>query len=603
MIEFLDCLRVLLATLVFAAALAGLGRVFRGNGGTPAADLAVGLGVLGLGAMLLVRLGLGLGTAVWTLFLLGLIVFFLISRPLSRPGFARIVALLHFPIVALTAAIPLVAWDDFSHWLPNALFLLRWDAFPGPGLPPPESQHGTYPPGSALITYSTALIGRTLLGLDAIPETAAPIVTVLLFGALAACLGQAFAPRIRNLWSGAALALLCVFWANPGFIPRIVFTNYGDAPTAALLGIALIVSLYGIERRDVWSAVQASIILAAIVNVKQTGIVVALLGFGGISLIILRDAGPGRPKRLAVACLALFPAFLAWLLWRHHASAATGGFSVKPLAEWAWHLAPQTLSSMGKVAFSKAIYTSALVGAAIFALLSLKRGNRGLLASASIVLAFAGFGWAFALFMSYVGTSFSEVEITRAASFWRYMSQFAGPVGVVLALAVVEWRALWVWLDSLIAKLPLSISGRAGLVLPIAVLLLPVLAFNHLWPLPREPAPPLRRAALELRPIVQGPDPVLVVDPRGNAMTYVALSFGWRDTVPTRWFGDFFRVESFPADELRQRAQRTGARFIMITSTDGEVERAFDTGSLRPQQWRLLRLEGETWRMVAEGGW
>jgi hypothetical protein len=183
------------------------------------------------------------------------------------------------------------------------------------------------------------------------------------------------------------------------------------------------------------------------------------------------------------------------------------------------------------------------------------------------------------------------------------MSQFAGPVGVVLALAVVEWRALWVWLDSLIAKLPLSISGRAGLVLPIAVLLLPVLAFNHLWPLPREPAPPLRRAALELRPIVQGPDPVLVVDPRGNAMTYVALSFGWRDTVPTRWFGDFFRVESFPADELRQRAQRTGARFIMITSTDGEVERAFDTGSLRPQQWRLLRLEGETWRMVAEGGW
>jgi hypothetical protein len=550
--------------------------------------------------MLLVRLGFGLGTAVWTLLLLGLVVFTVNFGPLSKLGFGRKVALLHLPMVALTAAIPLVAWDDFTHWLPNALFLLRWDAFPGPGLPPPESAHGTYPPGSA---YSSALIGRTLLGMEALPETSAPIFTVLLFGSLAACLGDAAAKRIRNLWAAASLVLLCVFWANPGFIPRIVFTNYGDAPTAALLGIALIVSLYGLERRDVWSAVQVSFILAAIVNLKQTGIAVALIGFVGVGLVILRNAGPGWIKHIAIASLALVPSVLSWLLWRHHASSATGGFSVKPFAEWAWYLAPETLSSMGKVAYSKAAYTSVLVGAAIFALFSLKRRRHDMLASAAIVLAFAGFGWSFALFMSYMGTSFSEVEIVRAASFWRYMSQFAGPVGVVLALGVMEWRSLWVWLDGFIAKLPSPISGRVGLVPSMLVLFLPVLALNHLWPLPREPAPPLRRAALELRPIVQGPDPVMVVDPRGNGMTYVALAFGWRDTVPTRWVGDDFRVESFPAEELRRRAQRLGARFIMITSTDGEVERAFGTTSLRPQQWRLLRLEGENWQMVSEGGW
>ncbi len=603
MIEVLDCLRVLFATLILAAASAGLGRAIRGNGGTPAADLAAGLGVFGLGSMVLVRSGLGLGTAVWILLFLGLIFFILTSLLRPTAGFARNVALLHFPLVALTSAIPLVAWDDFSHWLPNALFLLRWDAFPGPGLPPPESAHGTYPPGSALITYSTALIGRTFLGLEAVPETAPPIMTVLLFGALAACLGKAFSVRIQNLWVGAALALLCVFWVNPGFIPRIVFTNYGDAPTAALLGIALIVALYGLERRDIWSAIQVGFILAAIVNLKQTGIIIALLGFTGFGLVILREPGPGRPMRLALASLALVPAFLAWVLWRHHASSATGGFSVKPFAEWAWHLAPQTLTSMGKVAFSKASYTAALVGAAVIAMFALKRGRRDLLASASIVLAFTGFGWAFVLFMTYMGTSFSELETIRAASFWRYMSQFAGPVGVVLALAIVEWHAPRVWLSSVIGKLPLAIAGRAGLFLPVLVLLMPALVFTHLWPLPREPAPPLRRAAIELRPIVEGTLPVLVIDPRGNGMTYVALAFGWRGIVPTRWVGDDFRVESFPAEELRQRALRMGARFIMLASTDSEVERAFGTAALRPRQWRLLQLEGDDWKKVAEGGW
>jgi hypothetical protein len=603
MIEAWDAIRVLVATLVFAAAVAGLGSVVRGKGGTPAGDLGAGLGVLGIATMLLARGGLGLGTSVWIMLGAGLCCFAFSAQTMMTARFGRSVAVLHLPMVALTAAIPLVAWDDFSHWLPNALFLLRWDAFPGPGLPPPESIHGTYPPGSALVTFSVSLIGRSFLGLGAVPETAAPIMTVLLFGALAACLGGVFERHIRSYWLGAVLALLCVFWANPGFIPRIVFTNYADAPTAALLGIALIVALYGLERRDIWSALQAGFILAAVVNLKQTGFVVAGLGFAGVILVILLDSQSAKVKRVSAATLALIPAFLVWVLWRHHASAATGGFSVKPLAEWVWHLAPQTLSSMGKVAISKAAYTAAILGAAAVAIVKLKRRNLDLLGAASLVVALGAFGWAFVLFLTYMGTSFNEVEIVRAASFWRYMSQFSGPVGVVLAIALVEWNWLRGWVIGFGARLPAVLSARAGLWSALLVLFLPLLTLNHLWPLPREPAPPLRRAALELAPIVRGNAPVVVIDPRGNGMSHVALAFGWRGVAPTIWFGDAYRVESFPTDEVLRRVERAGARFVMLVSTDREVERAFATPGLPSQHWRLLKLEDGAWKTAVEGAW
>lgn len=208
MVDPFDSLRVLLGTLLLAAALAGLGRLARPRGGAPFADIAAGLGLYGLASLVLVRLGLALSHAVAGILVAGLVSWLAGLRRGLPGGFGARVALLHLPLVALAAAIPLVGWDDFSHWLPNALFMLRWDAFPGPGLPPPESYHGTYPPGAALVTFGVSLVGRVLLGLEAIPETAAPVMTVILFGTLAAGLGDAMRERGVTPWAGAALALL-----------------------------------------------------------------------------------------------------------------------------------------------------------------------------------------------------------------------------------------------------------------------------------------------------------------------------------------------------------------------------------------------------------
>ncbi len=53
----------------------------------------------------------------------------------------------------LAAAMIPSQWDDLTHWLPNARYLLENDAFPDAELPKSQSTFPAYPYGVALITY------------------------------------------------------------------------------------------------------------------------------------------------------------------------------------------------------------------------------------------------------------------------------------------------------------------------------------------------------------------------------------------------------------------------------------------------------------------
>lgn len=601
MLHPLDNLLVLLGTLVLAAALSGLGRLARWRGGgAAAADLAAGMGLYGIGVLLLVRLGVPLTLATGALVVAGLGAWVVALR--DRFAALPRVFLLNLPLVAAAVLIPLTAWDDFSHWLPNARFLLAMDSLPGPGLPPPPSQHGTYPPGMALVTYTVARIAA-LIGLASLPETAAPAMTVLLFGSLAALLaprlqGQGLSgPRAAG-WGAAALALVATVWANPGFVPRLVFTNYGDAPTAVLLGVAAALALQAVERRDPWAVAQAALALAGVTNTKQTGIALAGIALAAAGLMILFERRTPRLRALGLVALAALPSLLVWALWRRHASFATGGFSVQPFAEWAWNLAPQTLGSMGRVAFSKAPFTIAMLAAATAGLLAAWRGRQTALTRACLLFGAMSFAWAATLFLCYVGTTFQELEIIRATSFWRYMTQLAGVLAVVLALALAALR------DSRLAERLAPWRARAALAAALLVVALPALAARHLLPRSSEPAPPLRRVAEVLAPQLGASPVVMVVDPRAQGMTQVALAYAWHGVARVPWLGGivYDRVSLAP-DEILRRVAEAGAGFVMLCSTDEAVQAAFATPPLAPRQWRLLRREGDGWASMAAGGW
>lgn len=557
----------LAATLLAAAALAGLGGAAQRWRGERWADPALGWGVLALALLLGSVLGLGLRWVAVPLLLGGLAVF---ARHWRTRWRALLPGLLALPLLAVAAAMPEVAWDDYSHWLPNAQYLLAQDSFPALGLPAPSSHHAGYPPGVALLTLLASLPLRAL-GAAPIAETAGAVFTLLLL----ACLGAGIS---RARW-GFPLALLGLYWLNPGFVPRIVFTNYGEMPSAVLLATAALLLARG-------ALPQAALALVALVLVKQTGLVLALLLLLGAGLLAITERR--RDWRLALVAV---PMLLAWALWQPHAQAAGGVFGFKPLAEWAWALAPRTLAAIGRVMVQKLAFTLALLAALGWAVRGARGEARRLAVLAAPVLA----GWPSFLFVTYMGGSFAESEVAQAASFWRYGTQLDALIMAVLLLALLALPRL----PAAVALVAARWWARPALL--ALLLVLPLAAQPYLWPNRREQAPPLRAALAVLAPQVPPGAVLAVVDPRGTGyawlVTHYVLAERARVTAPARTFG----VAPLDAATLRARLAEDGADQVLLLSSDAGAEAALATPPLPPGGWRLLRRAGEAWAVVSEG--
>jgi hypothetical protein len=597
-------LAVLLATLLAAAAMAGLGAVALRWRGERWADLGVGWGVLGLVLVLTSAVGLPVGPVLVPLLLAGLVAFGWRFRP---SGQVWLLGLLAAPLLGLAAAMPITAWDDYAHWLANARFLLEQDSFPRVGLPQPASWHAGYPYGVALVTYAVSLPLRAL-GIAPMAETAASTFALLLLATMAAGVVGA-AGRWASGWAVALVALL-VFWLNPGFVPRIVFTNYGEAPTAALLGLAALLLL----RAEAGARWQAALVLAAVVNVKQTGLVLALLLLGGAVLLAVversrdrdversrdRDVEHGRDRdrdwgrRVAGLALLAVPMLLMWWLWQPHAAAAGGVFGFKPLGEWSWHLAGQTLASIGTVMLRKIFFTLLLLAMLGLAGLALWRGRKDPAARLALLAAPLLAGWPCFLFLTYMGGSFAPDEVMRAASFWRYGTQLGGVMMVgaallLLAQPVPRWLRPWV-------------ERRWALPAGCAVLLLlPVAGFGLLWPNKREPAPPLRRTLAALGPSIPAGGVLAVVDPAGNGFGSVVTDFALlgrtRVVLPARGFGSVTLDEA----TLRTRLAEDQAGQVLLLSADPASLTVLGVATLPAGEWRLLRRDGAGWAVQAAG--
>ena len=70
------------------------------------------------------------------------------------------VLVLASPLLLAVAAMKISQWDEFTQWLPNAKYILSYDAFPRTGLPESPSVFPSYPYALPLIVYlSSKLTG------------------------------------------------------------------------------------------------------------------------------------------------------------------------------------------------------------------------------------------------------------------------------------------------------------------------------------------------------------------------------------------------------------------------------------------------------------
>ncbi len=376
-------------------------------------------------------------------------------------------ALLSLPLwLVLMPALPSQI-DTWLNLLPNLAYLTDHAALPADGGPPSWSFLPAAPYNTQFVGFAVSLLARGLAA------NALSLFNALLLCAAGLHLARVAAPAPRApAWWACAAGLLLAVPLNPGFVPRVFFASYGEAPLAVTLmfATALGADLFAAARARVpigTTALSLALVLAAMVEIKQSALGL-LLPFSA-TLLVLGLVAPGLDRRrwAATVGLASAPAIGLYLLWRWYVLGhfAVGELKMLPLGEWHLALLPQIVAGIGLAIFQKATYfiaIGALLAAAVI------EARRRPWQRAAIVLALgaglvAGFN-AFLLF-TYVA-HFPAVWAINAHSYFRYMSQLS----LVAMLGLATWlrpaAAAWC------ARRPAPVRRRAAAgVIAVAVLL------------------------------------------------------------------------------------------------------------------------------------
>lgn len=432
------------------------------------------------------------------------------------------------PLLVLAAAMRISQWDEFSQWLPNAAYLLRFDSFPRTGLPASPSVFAAYPYGLPLIVFGASrLAGR-------IVEAAGGLVNVLLLLALA----PAYLSVVRRGldagedwargWRAAALGLLGVTVLSGTFVQKLVFTHYADVSTAAVLAMAgylmwrLLNRLAGDEEGGAGAvAWQAGLVFAAFLFLKQTNPVLMALLLGGAGVVVLRD--PDIRIGAFARCLPalLLPGAAVYLAWRYHVQhhIPASEFHLLAREDWMLDQAFTILARMAEIASKKAAYFIVMAAVSALAVRSLFR-YQGRLSRLVVMVGAVFVGYTVFLWVMYM-IAFGSYEGPRAASFWRYNTQL-GLLGALAAAycAAVGWRTF---------VRPRTWSVRVGRALGVWALAVALVAPAALAEKIRFDLRPqkihLRAVGAELGRTLPAGSRVGVVDPRGDGLATMILRF------------------------------------------------------------------------------
>lgn len=389
---------------------------------------------------------------------------------------------LAMPVIALVTAMLPSQWDEFSHWLPNAYYILEVDGFPGAGRPKSMSAWPAYPYGLPLVIYATSRIAGNFVdnagGLFnlALMISFALLIARILRMAVSADQAGIFSQRPLG-WAYCALGGLAVTALNPTFVPKIVFTAYADAGTSvatgfgAVLGWSMLEALAeNDERRARRMALQLGFVFAALINLKQ-----ANMALVGILIMALLAAGTNQPglrfRRLARLSphLLLFPivVYVAWQLYAG-SNISGGALVVRPVSEWSVSLTPDIVARMLLIASKKGGYFAVMLVAVVFAARAMARPD-GRFGQLAIITGFTFVLYNTFLLFTYVA-AFGESEARAAVSYWRYNTHLGGICVAFGAYGIgLLWRRYlaprihfglgWVPIVLLLA-IPIAASGK-----------------------------------------------------------------------------------------------------------------------------------------------
>ncbi len=328
--------------------------------------------------------------------------------------------------------------DTWLNLLPNAAYLFDHGWFPTALRPPSYS----FLPVAPYNTQFAAYIASVASG--GFADGAMALFSIALQCAAALLLARVIAGwDDPPPWWACAAGLLLTVPLNPGFVPRVDFASYGEAPLAVTTLFAVWLSVELIEElaQDTArprSAPSLALVLAALVNIKQSGI--GLLLPIGATLLALVLAHPRirRGRGVVIVLATLVPALGLYLLWRVfvlRSGFVAGELQPLPFAVWNVLLLPQIFAAIARAIFEKATFFLCLAVVPLAWLPALRR-NRwsrdtlllGMIAGVTVL--FNGF-----LVFTYIA-HFPPEMATQAHSYFRYATQLSLLVMLGLTVAL-----------------------------------------------------------------------------------------------------------------------------------------------------------------------
>jgi uncharacterized membrane protein (UPF0136 family) len=358
--------------------------------------------------------------------------------------------------------------DTWLNLLPNAAYLFDFGMLPTAHRPVIYS----FLPVAPYNTQFAAYIASVVSG--AFADSAMGLFNVALLCAAAMLFARNLAGRTGVLpWWACAAGLLLAVPLNPGFVPRVFFSAYGEAPLAVTTLFAVWLAVEAIEDLAdgiAWprGIAALALVLAAMVNTKQSGIGLVLPV--GASMLVLALTHPRVPRSRAVAATvaALIPAIALYLIWRRFAQASfvVGELKTLPFSEWNIGLLPQIFVSILRTMIQKIAFFLCMAAVLAVWVLRLRRdpwSREGVLFSMifGVILLFNGF-----LVFTYIA-HFEPVMAADAHSFYRYNSQLS--LLVILGLIVALRPVVAGWLTRL--------GPRGRYLAPVSVILVLALPF------------------------------------------------------------------------------------------------------------------------------
>lgn len=501
------------------------------------------------------------------------------------------------PLLVLVSAMTGSQWDEFSHWLPSARFLLETDGFPSAADHHTGSTLSAYPYGWPLLIYlASRLTGNFVESVGALLN----VFLLLNFGlVIAGLIRDALAgdetSSGRKSWSLVALGALAVTILNPTFVQKLVLTSYSGVSTAVTTALACIICwrlLGALGRKNPKSTMslawQASLVFTVLVNVRQPNLVLFLLVVIALLIVILRDPDLGLRDMIMPALVMIVPPLIVYFAWRYHVTSVLPGqeFAIRPISGWNFDILPEVLAGMATVATKKGVYFGLMTIVMIVGLMGFIRPNtplRRLALMASAV--FVGYN-AFLLFI-YIA-AFDRGSALSVTSYWRF-STHAGLVG--LAVAAYGGGRLW---RQYVGSWQIPPWQRSAVIL---VLIAIPFGFAEKLRFDREaPKPHLRLVAADVRPLISSDARLVILDPEGSGESGVITRFdiGRHAT----YTGQLNGAKDANVDLIRKMLKRGDPTHALVYSVTPAVAEALALPLKDSNSYLVRRTGGGPWRII-----